>query len=50
MPVALSTRRADLGALDTPLLVVALGAQAAPAKLDEALGPLDSALAGALGR
>jgi leucyl aminopeptidase len=47
MALALSVRRADLGALDTPLLVVALGAQPT---LDAALRPLDGALGGALGR
>ena len=50
MPVSLSVGRADLGALDTPLLVVALGAQPAAAALDDALRPLDAALGGALGR
>ena len=47
MALALSVRRADLAALDTPLLVVALGAQP---QLDDALRPLDGVLGGALGR
>ena len=47
MPLALSARRADLGALDTPLLVVAL---ASPAAMTDALKPLDKALGGALAR
>jgi leucyl aminopeptidase len=47
MPIALSVRSTDLAALDTPLLVVALGAQP---QLDEALRTVDSTLGGALGR
>src|SRR5215207_6869283 len=50
MPLALSVRRADLGALDTPLLVIALGAQPAAAPLDDALRSLDGSLGGALAR
>ena len=47
MTFNISAGRPDLGALDTPLLVVALGA--APA-LDAALTPLDATLGGSLGR
>ena len=43
----LSVRRADLGALETPLLVVALGAED---RADGELAPVDDALGGALSR
>jgi leucyl aminopeptidase len=47
MTLSLSTGPADLGALDAPLLVVAL---AAGASLDATLAPLDRTLGGALAR
>ncbi len=47
MMLSLSAGRAELGALDTPLLVIALPADA---ELDAALTPLDRTLGGALGR
>ncbi len=47
MTLSLSAGPADLGALDTPLLVVAL---ASGATMDAALAPLDRALGGALAR
>jgi leucyl aminopeptidase len=47
MTLSLSTGPADLGALDAPLLVVALAAGAA---LDATLTPLDRTLGGALAR
>ncbi|NUQ21192.1 MAG: hypothetical protein HOQ09_09550, partial [Gemmatimonadaceae bacterium] len=47
MPLELSVRRAEPGAVDTPLLVVAL---APDASVDGPLRGLDAALGGALGR
>jgi leucyl aminopeptidase len=47
MTLSLSAGPADLGALDTPLLVVAL---ASGATMDAALAPLDRTLGGALAR
>src|SRR4051812_32435583 len=47
MTLSITGGRAELGALDTPLLVVVLGASPS---LDAALSPLDATLGGALGR
>jgi leucyl aminopeptidase len=50
MPLTLAVRAADLGTIDTPLLVLALPSVAAGAGLDDALAPLDRRVGGVLRR